>query len=129
MASKIEVREGVVQLLYRYYLLELNKNTLKQEVLDNFQVDFFNEKDNLNMLDLINELEKIESHLSSKLNKSWSWERLAPVARAILVNGYFEINYLNVSKAIVIDKSMDILRKYIPTTDPKFINAILDEKK
>lgn len=61
----------------------------------------------------------------SKLKKNWTWERLQPLERAILLVGALELMFRE--KKIVINEMVEISKTYILGDKYKFINYILDQ--
>lgn len=59
------------------------------------------------------------------IKETWTWNRLAPLERAILLYGAFELNVKD--KAHVINGMVMIAKAYIPGDSYKFINAILEK--
>ncbi|AXK51175.1 transcription antitermination factor NusB [Spiroplasma alleghenense] len=119
-------RKGLIRIIYRYYILDCNENKIKQEILDNFQLEFDENaiQTTLNLLDKISELETIATDL---LSKEWTWSRIPNIFKAIIIVGIFEIKILEVPKAIIINEMVELSRSYQPDLDSKFINAILDK--
>ncbi|HHT66944.1 MAG TPA: transcription antitermination protein NusB [Erysipelotrichaceae bacterium] len=59
---------------------------------------------------------------------NWKWDRLPLLSQAILLMSYAHFHYVEkIDKRIVIDKAVDLAKKYIEEKQAKFINAILDE--
>ncbi|WP_338973090.1 transcription antitermination protein NusB [Spiroplasma endosymbiont of Panorpa germanica] len=119
-------RKGLVQIIYRYYILNCDKQKILQEILDNFQLEFDDNAIQV-ALDLVKEIEAIEEVASLHLSKEWSWNRIPNIFKAIIVVGIYEIKFLKVAKAIIINEMVELARTYQPDLDSKFINAILDK--
>lgn len=63
--------------------------------------------------------------LSLFLSKNWSWERIAPLEKAILIFGAFELAFGN--KKIVINELVSYAKAFIHDDNYKFINGVLDK--
>ena len=60
--------------------------------------------------------------------KSWKWDRLPLLTRAVLLMSYAHFYYVEkIDKRIVINVAVELAKKYIEEKQAKFINAILDE--
>ncbi|WP_338969200.1 transcription antitermination factor NusB [Spiroplasma endosymbiont of Labia minor] len=115
-----------IKYLYRFFLLKIDKNVAKQEVIDNFQIIFKNEIEINSMLNLIDNIDELVEKIIKQLKGDWSWERINPIKKAILINGAYEILMLEIPRAITTNEAMEIARIYIPGEDIKFINGCLD---
>ena len=75
-------------------------------------------------LEHIEELEKaISDHLVN-----WTFSRLDDVAKAILIAGAAEGNYVKLApRKVVINEWVDLAKNYLKVNDHKFINAVLDK--
>lgn len=80
-------------------------------------------------LKMIEAIEKNYARFSklaaSYLNQNWSWERIAPLERAILIFGAFELTFGE--KKNVINELISYTRGFIPGENYKFINVVLDK--
>lgn len=125
MKNRKETREKFIQIIYRFFLLSKTKDESIQEVLDGFQVDL-DENESKVLISLIENIDDYIEKIKPKLDSKWSWERIAPIHKAILICGVHEILEIKNIKAAVIDASLDLSRIYAPSIDPKFLNPILD---
>ncbi|WP_338982850.1 transcription antitermination factor NusB [Spiroplasma endosymbiont of Othius punctulatus] len=121
---KVE-RESFIQIIYRFFLLSKTSSESIQEVLDGFQVEL-DETESKNLIYLLENIQAYAEKIEPLLGDKWTWERISPLHKAILICGAHEILEIKNVKAIVIDASLDISRKYAPSIDPKFLNPILD---
>lgn len=69
-------------------------------------------------------IEKINSHLVR-----WTFDRLDNVAKAILMMGVSEGNYLRdtTPRSVVINECVEIAKEYLKVNDHRFVNAVLDK--
>lgn len=65
--------------------------------------------------------------LFAKLAPEWPTHRLAPVDRAILRLGYFELGEARLPAAVVINEGVELARAFATDRSPPFVNALLDK--
>lgn len=56
----------------------------------------------------------------------WSLERIVSVDKVILRIGTYEIKYLDIDPAVVINETIEIAKKYSTLDSSRFINGVLD---
>lgn len=126
MATRSQVREVVVQLLYAYGsgndgISKFVKDILEKHKIKNAQKDFaldlfFGTVENIEILDLC-----IIHQLTG-----WDFSRIGEVERAILRLGSYEIIFSKIDKAVVINEALEIARNFGYESSVKFINGVLD---
>ncbi len=120
-------RENRIYFLYKYYLFNFSKN----EALDELHQQYFeynfskNEEKALNIL--IEKINLFEEILKSKLPLDWKIDRLHLIEKSILINGIFEIKQYKIKKAIIINESLNYIKKYSSIDAISLVNAILDK--
>ncbi|VEU70222.1 transcription antitermination protein NusB [Mycoplasmopsis glycophila] len=132
--SRRQKRVEIIQVLYKYELLEREINI--QDVFDEFP---FLDKEQLVAIDKIaKSYNVLKKSLSKFINPSWKWERISPVVRAILLNGAYELFFIQ--PRIVINEAVEITKNYFwKPIEPinkderiyddwqyKFVNGILE---
>ncbi|AUM62671.1 transcription antitermination factor NusB [Spiroplasma monobiae] len=122
-------RRKAIQILYRLFLLDENTNKIKQEVLDGFQLETFDEELNDYILDLLENTEEYKDIISELLPETWNWTRLPKVIQSILINAIYEIRKEITPKAVVINESIELTREYLPSFETSFVNGLLDNVK
>lgn len=71
--------------------------------------------------------DEIVSTVEEHLNR-WTFDRLNMIAQAIFLLALSECNYSKLTeKAIVINCSIDLAKKYLDAKDYRYINAVLDK--
>ncbi|QHX35921.1 transcription antitermination protein NusB [Spiroplasma sp. TIUS-1] len=125
MKNRRETRDKFIQIIYRFFLLSKTQIESIQEVLDGFQVSL-DENESKILISLIENIYSYIEKIKPKLDLKWSWERISPIHKSILICGVHEIIEIKNIKAVVIDASLDLSRVYAPSIDPKFLNPILD---
>jgi N utilization substance protein B len=126
MATKHQVRSGVVSLLYAYDFGATDLNSLKDELLEelkirNKQKEFAEELLDgiLNNLGYIDEI--VEEHsLDRKLND------IGKIEKAILRVGVYELKFTSTTRAVVINEAIQLAQDFGIDEGVKFINGLLD---
>lgn len=123
----IKLRCSMVQMLYRFFITNKTVDNIKQEVLDNFQLEYVTDINKDDIILVFDNMEDLKERLEKHLNINWSWERLPKIIKSILLTSAFEKLILKKDKAIIINEAIELTRMYSPGWDTKFINAILDK--
>lgn len=117
--SRHQKRMFMVQILYEYELFD--KALISNEIFSNYEIGNFENK-------IFTSLEKnyflIKSMINKLLKKNWSWNRLSPLLRSILLLSSTEI--YNIDKPIIIDEYVKLTKDFIPGDSYKFVNSILE---
>ncbi|WP_163563883.1 transcription antitermination factor NusB [Helicobacter suis] len=126
MATRSQVREAVVGLLYAYEsgneaVLEKASDFFNQRKIKNAQQQFALEL----LKGTINRLESLDQILQPLL-KDWPIRRIGSMERAILRLGAYEVLYTSTKPPIVINEAIELAKQYGEDQAPKLINAILD---
>ena len=140
--NKIPVRRMmrimVVMVVYNYELL--NKKIDTKEI---FESDIFNEyfdykklkiknyqeimKEQLQIISLIEKnYEVFKKTICNFVREDWSWERMAPLIRAILLCASVELWKLDIP--IVANEYVEITKEFVPDDESyKFVNIIIEK--
>ncbi len=109
-----------VEIVYKYELLD--------ELL-NLETIFSEENINSDQLKILTSIQKNNDKFIKTaklfLDSDWTWKRIAPLTRAILLCASVELWTLD--KKIVINEYVEITKDFIPDETYKFINNILDK--
>ncbi len=126
MATRTQVREAVIGLLYAYDSgnQDVDKNAmlvLEEKKIRNKQKDFAISlfKGTLSHIEEINIT--IQKHL-----KEWDFKRLGGMEKSILQLGAYEILYTQTDSPIVINEAIELAKNYGEENAPKLVNGILD---
>lgn len=119
-------RALLIQLYYRYLLMEANADFIKQDLLDETQVVLDDETLKL-ATQIAEELPNLKKEASAHLSKEWRWERLPYLVQTILLIGTFEIKMTDTPKAVTINEMTEIAKKYGLEQHWQFINGLLDK--
>ncbi|KDE41570.1 N utilization NusB-like protein [Metamycoplasma hyosynoviae] len=112
-------RVKIINFIYKYELLgeKLNSNELfeEEELLKNEIVI---------LSQIEGKYELFKKLIVSITKDEWEWERLQPLVRAILIYGIYEM-FITEHK-VVINEMINIAKIYIPGSEYKLINKVLD---
>ncbi len=119
-------RLDIVNIIYRDILTNHNSDKLK-----NKEYAFDSEEFTYNQLKIIeNYFQNYDSYKQKiivLLDESWSWERVNPYTKALIMCAIAEHNAINTKKAIIIDQALKTCDHRGLIKDKKFINAILEK--
>lgn len=118
--SRHKLRVRKIHFIYKYELL--NKPLDLVDAFENYNFSFQEIKE---LEAFKNEYPKLKEIICKHISKSWTWERLNPLERAILLEGTFEFKTLD--KKIVINEMVIYSKEYLLDNKYKYINAILEK--
>ncbi len=118
-------RKTLIFYLYKHYVMNEDSMKTKQVFLDNddkvFAKIYINQ-----YLKLFDHLDDLERTIQTYLSAEWTWERLNNLYKAALVVGCFEIMYLGIDKAIIIDQILNFIHIYDVEDNSNFVHSVLD---
>ena len=126
MATRHQVRQGVVALLYANEFCTQNDESinefLEQKKVRNeqraFAVELFS--------GVCANLNELDSQISAFVKES---DKVSAVEKAILRLSAFEFLHSNTDKAVIINEAVELAKELASENSPKFINAVLDALK
>jgi transcription antitermination protein NusB len=126
MARRSKAREVALQLLYQY---DLNRH-VPREVLAAFVHDRLEHPDLetfcLRLYDgVLTHHEAIDQTLTAAA-QNWKLPRMAVVDRNVLRLGAFELLHGAEPKNVVLDESINLVRRFGSAGSPAFVNGVLD---
>ncbi|EDC4836876.1 transcription antitermination factor NusB [Campylobacter coli] len=125
MATRHQVRQSVISLLYALEMNEKNENFI-DEFLNEKKIR--NEQKNFTLSlyeGIIKNLDDIDKNLNPYLNEN-EIEKLGHIERAILRLGTYELLFTDTPNAIVINEAIELAKELANDNSPKFINGVLD---
>ncbi|HEC1743725.1 TPA: transcription antitermination factor NusB [Campylobacter coli] len=125
MATRHQVRQSVISLLYALEMNEKNENFI-DEFLNEKKIR--NEQKNFTLSlyeGIIKNLDDIDKNLNPYLNEN-EIEKLGHIERSILRLGAYEILFTDTPNAIVINEAIELAKELANDNSPKFINGVLD---
>jgi N utilization substance protein B len=126
MATRHQARAAVVGLLYAY--------DLGNETIGDFFEDILEEKKIRNkqrefssglFKGTIENLDAIDGHIKANL-KSWDFNELGKIEKAILRLATYEIVVDKNDKAVVINEAIELAKELADDKSHQFINGVLD---
>ncbi|OCX42372.1 N utilization substance protein B [Campylobacter ornithocola] len=126
MATRHQVRQSIVSLLYAAQLNQENKDFIN-EFLDEKKIRNDQRKFTLDLYNGINEqLFFIDEKINECL-KEHKLDGVASIEKAILRLGAYEILFTQTQKAIIINEAIELAKEMAGDNAPKFINGVLDK--
>ncbi len=119
-SKQFNTRLKIINYLYKYELM--GETLSSKEAYESVQYNDYE----LKVIDkIIGIYDKLVSTIKKYLISSWTWERLAPLEKAILIFGTFEMQIEDLP--LVINELIIIARGLIPNDNYQYINSILDK--
>jgi transcription antitermination protein NusB len=129
LATRTQVRESVIGLLYAYDLGNVEIVKFVDELLEEKKIRNKQKEFALNLFNgTVKNLEKIDEEIIKYITQG-TIDDVGSVEKSILRLAIFEILFEKLSKAIVINEAIELSKKLASDGAPKFINAILDQIK
>ncbi|ASZ09097.1 transcription antitermination protein NusB [Mesoplasma chauliocola] len=119
-------RAYLVQMFYRYLLMNNDTNYIKQDILDEIQ-EKLDVETTLIANNIAEKLSDLKKEIKKHLSASWKWERIPTYVQSILVVGAYEIIFTPTPKAVSINELVKLVKENLPDFDYKFVNACLDK--
>ncbi len=126
MATRSELREKIMIILYQYNLMQENKLDCDIETImrDNLEVIPDYVKDMVyGVITYQAELDK----LANEKMTSWDISRIDKTGASILRLALYELKYTDTPAVVVINEAIELAKKYSDDAVRKMINAILDK--
>ena len=126
MATRHQARAAVIGLLYAYDLGNIEISKFADEILEDKKIRNRQREFSYKLFSgTIDNLDIIDTNISKHL-KSWSFDDLGKIERAILRLGVYEILIDKNDKAIVINEAIELAKELADDKSHQFINGILD---
>lgn len=126
MATRSELREKVMTILYQIELYKKNKIDYNVDDVIRENVEIENEFVKDMVYGVITHIEEIDELANTNL-KDWRIDRIDSMGRAILRMGIFELKYMDTPDLVVINEAVELAKKYSIDDVRKMINAVLDK--
>lgn len=129
--SRNKEQEKILGILYQALVLIDLKQELdvKQLLMDAYDCDFedvplFSQQI---LVYSLKNLDRITKAFQANMI-NWTFNRINKLEQALLILSYSHFYYVkDVDKKVVIDVAVKLAKKYLDSTDYKFVNAILDK--
>ena len=126
MASRSELREKIMTILYQIEMYKKNKFDYNLDDVIHENIDISNSFVN-NIVNGVLEKEEELDSIANKYLKNWTIDRLDNVGAVILRMGIYEIKYADTPDIVAINESIELAKKYSDENVRKMINAVLDK--
>ncbi|EAJ1253809.1 transcription antitermination factor NusB [Campylobacter lari] len=126
MATRHQVRQSIVSLLYAAQLNQENKDFIN-EFLDEKKIRNDQRKFTLDLYNGINEQLTLLDEKINECLKEHKLDGVASIEKAILRLGAYEILFTSTQKAIIINEAIELAKEMAGDNAPKFINGVLDK--
>lgn len=117
--SKLEQRAKIINYLYSFELFDKSIDSVAA-----FESGDFDDREIKIIENIAKNYDKFKANIIKIIKVKWSWERIAPYLRAILIFGSFD--FLINPKNLVINELVVLTKAYAPDDSYKFINGILN---
>lgn len=115
----IEKASKIIEYIYTSELMGTPLNSAQA-----FESGDFDNQEIKKIEKITEKYDQFKKLIQKYLKGTWTWDRIAPLERAILIYGAFELMFRD--KGIVNNGLVILAKGYIPGDSYKFINAILD---
>ena len=126
MATRSELREKVMTILYQIELYKKNKIDYNVDDVIRENVEIENEFVKNMVYGVVSHVEELDEIANNNL-KDWRIDRIDSMGRAILRMGIFELKYMDTPDLVVINEAIELAKKYSIDDVRKMINAVLDK--
>ena len=125
MASRSELREKIMTILYQITLYKKSKMEYNVEEVIKENVEIENEFVKDMVYGIITNFDEV-SEEANKYLKDWTIDRLDLTGASILRMAIYEIKYMDTPNIVVINEAVELAKKYSDDSVKKMINACLD---
>ena len=126
MATRSELREKVMTILYQIELYDKNKieYNIDNVIKENLDIDNEFVKDMVyGTTTYLTDIDKIANENLS----DWTIDRIDSMGRSILRMSIYELKYMDTPDLVVINEAIELAKKYSDDNVRKMINAVLDK--
>ena len=126
MATRHQARTAVVGLLYAYDLGNEEISTFTDMILEEDKIRNKQREFSHTLFDgTIKNLKEIDEEIKKHL-RSWDYDSIGKVEKAIMRLAAFEILIEKTDKRIIINEAIELAKALADDRSPHFINAVLD---
>ena len=125
MASRSELREKIMTILYQITLYKKSKMEYDVEEVIKENVEIENEFVKDMVYGIITNYDELTED-ANKYLKDWTIDRLDLTGASILRMAIYEIKYMDTPNIVVINEAIELAKKYSDDSVRKMINACLD---
>ena len=125
MASRSELREKIMTIIYQITLYKKSKMEYDVEEVIKENVEIENEFVKDMVYGIITNFDELTED-ANKYLKDWTIDRLDLTGASILRMAMYEIKYMDTPNLVVINEAIELAKKYSDDSVRKMINACLD---
>lgn len=125
MASRSELREKIMTIIYQITLYKNNKMSYNVDEVIKENVEIENEFVKDMVYGIITNFDELTED-ANKYLKDWTIDRLDLTGASILRMAIYEIKYMDTPNLVVINEAIELAKKYSDDSVRKMINACLD---
>lgn len=125
MASRSELREKIMTIIYQITLYKKSKMEYDVEEVIKENVEIENEFVKDMVYGIITNFDELTED-ANKYLKDWTIDRLDLTGASILRMAIYEIKYMDTPNLVVINEAIELAKKYSDDSVRKMINACLD---
>ncbi len=125
MATRHQVREAIVSLLYAHDIGNTEVEKFENNILEDKKIRNKQKEFALSLLNgVLQNLENIDAQIDKHL-KEWNIKEIGHVERVILRLATFELMEKSIDDAVVINEAIELSKTLCGDNVPKFINGVL----
>ena len=125
MASRSELREKIMTIIYQITLYKNNKMSYNVDEVIKENVEIDNEFVKDMVYGIVTNFDEL-TNIANNYLKDWTIDRLDLTGSAILRMAIYEIKYMDTPNIVVINEALELAKKYSDDAVRKMINACLD---
>ncbi len=126
MATRHQVRESVIGLLYALDIGNKGNEKFMEEIFDEKKIRNQQRKFALTLYEGVEENKIVIDEAINAQLKEWELEKIGTIERAILRLGAYEMLFSEVDDAVAINEAIELAKRLCGDTSPKFVNGVLD---
>lgn len=126
MATRSELREKIMIILYQYDLMKSNDLDCDIEEIMQDNMDVENDFVKDMVYGVITYQEELDKIADNKM-KDWNIKRIDKTGAAILRLALYELRYTDTPSVVVINEAVELAKKYSDDAVRKIVNAVLDQ--
>ena len=125
MASRSELREKIMTIIYQITLYKNNKMSYNVDDVIKENVEIDNEFVKDMVYGIVTNFDEL-TNIANEYLKDWTIDRLDLTGGTILRMAIYEIKYMDTPNIVVINEALELAKKYSDDAVRKMINACLD---
>jgi N utilization substance protein B len=125
MATRHQVREAVVSILYAYDIGNSEVEKFEDEILEDKKIRNKQKEFALSLINgVLDNLEDLDKEIDKHL-KEWKLKEIGHIERAVLRLSAYELLKSDIDEAVAINEAIELSKTLCNDNVPKFINGVL----